>query len=402
MALTQETLLETADFAAGVPTLTTTVANLTETASFGEGLPTSTTPVATILETAAFLSSGVGFSYSETLTETAEFANPAPTFAETLTAHEVAVLSSVATPEGTSERVVLETGQANSVVIGESVVNVTLTETAEFDTTALYDSEQVTVHEVAIFSSGATPEVTADQVVHEVLLVGDLLSASATYTIQETAGFAAGSLSATTTTVITEQAPITSTVVPEATETALVDETAALSSTTDTSSTVSVVAHEQAFLWADVGAYGAEDVSVWTANTVGWAMSTYAGVAMSGKASGWATVGGNLSRESGFANARIETGDESFGQPAMKSIRTVYAYGEHALPLSLTVTADVRGATGTHTYPQKSRLATDKRAVRFELGRGFRSTNFKLVLVSEGYAQVSHCVPDARLLTRAI
>ena len=98
----------------------------------------------------------------------------------------------------------------------------------------------------------------------------------------------------------------------------------------------------------------------------------------------------------------METGFVNFGSPNLKSVPAMYSYATHPAPMTIQVTADIRGVQQTYTYREMARPAGDHRAVRTLFGKGLKSTYFKVGISSTGYTQIQYTVPVVQDLTRRI
>lgn len=121
------------------------------------------------------------------------------------------------------------------------------------------------------------------------------------------------------------------------------------------------------------------DTHAWTADMRNWGMSRYTGYPYESMAGLFAAGdAGVYARGQEDFEAGIETGDANFGVDQIKSIGWVYADVAHDAPLSITVTADVRGQRFSHSYAQMPRNASDTRIVRATIGKGFRSNRYRM------------------------
>lgn len=173
---------------------------------------------------------------------------------------------------------------------------------------------------------------------------------------------------------------------------------------------VRVTVHEEAFITDHAYPSGDPDdyvlgaADVWTANTMAWAMSRWATGDITGIAGEYGVANRGLFFESDteYADMSMETGFVNFGSPNLKSVPAMYSYATHPAPMTIQVTADIRGVQQTYTYREMARPAGDHRAVRTLFGKGLKSTYFKVGISSTGYTQIQYTVPVVQDLTRRI
>lgn len=173
---------------------------------------------------------------------------------------------------------------------------------------------------------------------------------------------------------------------------------------------VRVTVHEEAFITDHAYPSGDPDdyvlgaADVWTANTMAWAMSRWATGDITGIAGEFGVANRGLFFESDteYADMSMETGFINFGSPNLKSVPAMYSYATHPAPMTIQVTADIRGVQQTYTYREMARPAGDHRAVRTLFGKGLKSTYFKVGISSTGYTQIQYTVPVVQDLTRRI
>ena len=173
---------------------------------------------------------------------------------------------------------------------------------------------------------------------------------------------------------------------------------------------VRVTVHEEAFITDHAYPSGDPDdyvlgaADVWTANTMAWAMSRWATGDITGIAGEYGVANRGLFFESDteYADMSMETGFINFGSPNLKSVPAMYSYATHPAPMTIQVTADIRGVQQTYTYREMARPAGDHRAVRTLFGKGLKSTYFKVGISSTGYTQIQYTVPVVQDLTRRI
>jgi hypothetical protein len=152
---------------------------------------------------------------------------------------------------------------------------------------------------------------------------------------------------------------------------------------------------EQAYLasWAyPVGgtyAGGWADSDVWTANVGVWGMSRYADTGITDQGTRYAVSDGGLFEVGDVdENLMLKTGGIDFDTPIKKRVRNVYVMGQHDVPLTVTVTAEVKGTRATHAYTTKADNAAEGTTVRADLGKGFNSSFYQFQIDSTGKANL--------------
>jgi len=132
-------------------------------------------------------------------------------------------------------------------------------------------------------------------------------------------------------------------------------------------------------------------------------MSAYTGLEHTSRAGRYAVAATGLYTEADeFADGVIDTGYQSLGSYQRKAVRSAYTHARHDRPLSIEVTADVRGKTATYKYDSPNAANDADRSVRTSFGKGFRSTFFKFKITSRGFAVLRKVVPEAKTLSRKI
>jgi hypothetical protein len=373
-----------------------------------------------ILETAVITSEAYPVAIYD-VTETAVITNPEPTIVRVMGIPETAVITN---PEPIQ---VLSDLVTETAVIFDSAYAAT-TRTQDVEETAAITSavsmtstEAVDVTETAVITSNVTQsDPTADITETAVITSAVTFAADGVLDVTDTAVITS-SVDPLLSELVSETAVITSAVSEDTTavldivETAViisnttsvggiqrydVTETAVITSEATPRSDVVTDIVEEGFISSAVVVDGDD---VWTANTITWAMSTYTGLSMTGATDTYAvSADGLFVKATSYADMNISTGHESMGSTELKAVPYAYTYAEHDSPLNIAVTADVRGNETTEEYRQMSRDADDTRAVRCTLGRGFRSSYYKLNFTSSGYAQIRKCVPVVDDLTRRI
>jgi hypothetical protein len=129
--------------------------------------------------------------------------------------------------------------------------------------------------------------------------------------------------------------------------------------------------------------------TVWTTNISSWGMSRHSGTGITQRGTRFAvSPAGLYELGEGYASAAVDTGYLNFGSKALKHVSTVYLEGERAGDLVLTVTADRNGTRASNSYIPIARDHIDSRSVRIDIGRGYRSTYYKLHIQTVGQAEL--------------
>lgn len=122
----------------------------------------------------------------------------------------------------------------------------------------------------------------------------------------------------------------------------------------------------------------------WTANTLQFGMSRYNDYPFESIAGGFAAgPGGVFVRAEAPAPWSFRTGKSDFGSSMKKRLGYVYGLGSHDEPLTVTVGGDVRGQWVETEYLQMARDASDDRAVRCKIGKGYLSNLFSVSFSGE-------------------
>jgi hypothetical protein len=138
---------------------------------------------------------------------------------------------------------------------------------------------------------------------------------------------------------------------------------------------------------AGVGGLPAD--TVWTTNISSWGMSRHSGTGITQRGVRFAVSPAGLYEIGAeYASAELDTGFMSFGSKALKHVSAVYIRGERDGEMIISVTADRNGQRATHSYEPIARDHSDSRTVRADIGRGYRSTYYKLHIQTAGRAEI--------------
>jgi len=128
-----------------------------------------------------------------------------------------------------------------------------------------------------------------------------------------------------------------------------------------------------------VGVDGLPVDSVWTASVYSWGMSRHSGTGITQRGTRFAvSPDGLYELGTGYSIAEVDTGFMGLGTKALKHVSSIYLQGSRDGDMTVTVTADRNGARAVHSYTPIDRAHGDSRSVRVDIGRGYRSTYYKL------------------------
>lgn len=308
---------------------------------------------------------------------------------------EVANFSDTATTAVTFNLTIREVAQGNDVATPRRAIPATASEVAEFVDVATANVTFL-IREVANFVDSATTQRTTASTLREVAEFVDVATPLAVVVASETAEFV-DSVSALrlVRATLTEAAEFTDAALsPIESGVVVTREVAQANETAVTQLTTSPLASEEAFITDSLYLNDADGGYVWTALTTTWAMSRYVGTPFTSMLDDFAaTNDALLLKDGGFGDADVLTGDSDLMSQDLKRVRALHMYGEHASPLTVSVTADVKGLRNTSSYTQMARDASDVRAVRCTFGRGFKSQCYQIGAQSQGYARMRAWVP---------
>lgn len=308
---------------------------------------------------------------------------------------ESAVFTDAAFPSLITNRTATEVARGNDTAIPVRVIPLTVEETAEFADTAT-PLVRTVLTESASFGDTASIQVTTTGLLTEHFRARDSLIAVKVLVATETADFVDAATAVRYVPVTAaESAEFNDLLVsPVRNGVVLAAETAVFSDTATLLLTSNATAQEEAFITDHVYLNDEDGGYVWTALTSTWAMSRYVGTPFTSMLDDFAATNtALLVRDGGYADADVLTADSDLMSQDLKRVRSLHMYGEHAVPLSVTVTADVKGLRETHSYTQMARDASDVRAVRCTFGRGYKSQCYQIGAQSQGYARMRAWVP---------
>lgn len=299
-------------------------------------------------------------------------------------AHDVAVLNDAASGFVTVTHNVREAAALHGTTGGFATTTDTVREVAVLDDAPLAGAPAHTVRETAVLDDAVSAVATATQTVREAATLGDRAGAAAFTTVRDIAVLDDGTsdlLRARNT--VREIATLDDGTSEALSARDTVRETALFDDASSDSLLARTVTRERAFLSADPVQPRSD--TAWTANIQTWAMSRYDHFPYESLTASYAAgadglhVPGTETVEAGFT-----TGDCDFGLPTKKALHALYAVGTHDEPLTITVSADVRGQRVSAEYMQMAREADDDRTVRSPVGRGFNSNFYRMAFSSTG------------------
>ncbi|RLB67184.1 MAG: hypothetical protein DRH08_04315 [Deltaproteobacteria bacterium] len=274
------------------------------------------------------------------------------------------------------------------------------------------------VAETAVIVSSATPGVPGVDVRDDAVIVSNIDNLlTARYTVRDSAvvqGYATtsaaldvrdsfvGDVTTTIRTIgrvdVTDTAVITGTPQFAASASRAVDvlESAVIVGYTSNRLAARLVAHEEAFLSDNIvgtggvlGDSGYLVGTVWTASIHSWGMSRHSGDGITQRGTRFAVSPAGLFEIGvSYSDALLDTGHLDLKTKALKHVPTVYLQGSHDGDMIVTVSADRNGARAVHSYTPVARPHGSSRSIRVDIGRGFRSTYYKLQIATTGRTEL--------------
>ena len=137
------------------------------------------------------------------------------------------------------------------------------------------------------------------------------------------------------------------------------------------------------------GTSGLPADSVWTASVASWGMSRHSGDNITQRGTRFAvSPDGLFEIGADYSNAEVDTGFMGLGTKALKHVSTIYLQGSRDGDLVVAVTADRNNVRAINSYTPIARAHEDSRSVRVDIGRGYRSTYYKLQIQTTGRVEL--------------
>lgn len=335
-----------------------------------------------VRETAVF-NDGTGAVITHVVRESAVLNDAATDLAPVHVVRETAGFNDAATSYAVRSITERETATFSSRAESYSVIVETVRETAAFNDAASDITPVHTVRETAVLSDAASSFAVAYTTVRETAVLNDRAATVLIDTVRESA-------------VLNDAATDHMVAVDVARETAVLNDAAhSVGIVTDTVRETAVLndaafdqliaidtVRERAFISSDAVEPYAD--TAWTANVQTWAMSHYDSFPYESLTDGYAAGRDGLYVPgTETVTGRFTTGDADFDIPQVKRMESIYAVGTHDEPMTVEITADVRGRRHTEQYTQMAREAEDERTVRCKVGHGFLSNRYRVTLESE-------------------
>jgi len=356
------------------------------------------------LETAQLVSPMPLASVTATEHETAVITNPEPIITPFYDVREALAVQDYAYPGAATVWDVVETAAVGDSYQAHALVVFDTTEEALIADTAFYEYPDVTITEQAVLADATYYDgVDRELDVLETAALADYVHLGLEESVRETA-ILSDAVSSVGSHDVIETAVITSGASFQEDKSEDVRETAVVLGSVSASLEANEYTREVAYISSSVYPSEAEERNyIFTANTVNWAMSVHTGLEHTGRAGRYAVAATGLYIEAtGFADGVIDLGYQSLGSPQRKVVRSAYTHSRHDKPLSIEVTADVKGKTAARKYDAPNAANDADRSVRTSFGKGFRSTYFKFKITSRGFAVIRKVVPEAKPLSRKI
>lgn len=314
---------------------------------------------------------------------------------------EHAVINDILTPTAKVKADILERARVFDASAGRGKVVADVLETAELNDYTVTDNVRGDALETAVITDAATPVSRTRADITETAAISDAAIHAARGDIHETAtlddGYVVRAIARPT---ITETAELNDYATNRAIGRADVLEQAVLNDATHPYALAREIVVEQAFVSGN--AVPPRRIAAYTANTFTWGMSEYTDCPNRGFNARWGVGDGGLFVRDGTLDGYVTTGRLDLGSPKQKTVQPVYVYGDFVEPCELSVTADARRVNETVRYETNHWAGNGSRAVRFDIGKGFRSTYFQFTVHVEEASVIHRAEVATAELGRAI